>query len=372
MEIDLGKLRGRLLGLTGSAFLVSLALAVAAGFGLQAAGIDGSGLLLAAILSSTSLWLLVPVLRDSGQVATRFGQLAILAGSLAEFASIVLLTVLFSHTSSTPEARLLLLVLFAVLMVLAARAVGRVWRSRWLAAALLRLDTTAQLRVRGAMVLLLVFVALANELGLSRSWARSWPGLSCAWSGRPRAGRPPAVRMKLESLGFGFVLPFFFVHSGIRFDLGALTDSGATLARVPLFLGLLLLVRSLPAMLYRPAFGPPGGRGRAVPGDLADRHRGCRPRRPGAWQAGCATSASLIAAGLLSAILFPPLAVRLQGQGDQEAAASGTGAPAARDEHGRVATAFPRAGNTPRRCGPSRLRSFRVSFGVIQTMQASV
>jgi len=60
----------------------------------------------------------------------------------------------------------------------------------------------------------------------------------------------PNFRIKLEAIGYGFLVPVFFVTSGLRFDLGALLDSPSAFARVPLFLLALLLVRGLPALLY--------------------------------------------------------------------------------------------------------------------------
>jgi Kef-type K+ transport system membrane component KefB len=62
----------------------------------------------------------------------------------------------------------------------------------------------------------------------------------------------PQFRQKLEAVGYGVFVPFFFVSTGVKFDLDALFASGETIARVPIFLGALLVARGLPALVYRP------------------------------------------------------------------------------------------------------------------------
>src|SRR5204863_1928489 len=62
----------------------------------------------------------------------------------------------------------------------------------------------------------------------------------------------PEFRRKLEAIGFGFFIPVFFVTSGIRFDLDALRSNASSLVMVPVFLAALLMVRGLPALIYRP------------------------------------------------------------------------------------------------------------------------
>ena len=105
----------------------------------------------------------------------------------------------------------------------------------------------------------------------------------------------------------------FFISSGLRFDLDALFSSASTLLRVPLFLGALLLVRALPALVYR---GEVGSARRVVAAGLLQATS--LPFIVAATtigiqqgELGAATSAALIAAGLLSVILFPPVAVSL-------------------------------------------------------------
>jgi Kef-type K+ transport system membrane component KefB len=59
----------------------------------------------------------------------------------------------------------------------------------------------------------------------------------------------PHFRTKLEAVGFGFVIPVFFVSSGIKLDLQGLLDTPSALLRVPVFLAALLVMRGVPALL---------------------------------------------------------------------------------------------------------------------------
>jgi Kef-type K+ transport system membrane component KefB len=247
LEVDYDRLRGRLLRVTGLAFAVSVALGLLAGLALKSAGLVRSPLLIAVMFSATGLGIVIAVLKDAGQVETALGQLAIAGSSLAEVGSIVLLTLFFSGESGSLGVRLVLLGLFGGLCVAVAVAVARAGRSLRVMQALVRLqDTTAQIRVRGAFLLLLVFVVLASTLGLEAILGAFLAGAILKLVDRDEAMTHPRFRAKLEAAGFGIFVPAFFVASGVRYDAGALFAIGSALARVPLFLAVLLAVRGLP------------------------------------------------------------------------------------------------------------------------------
>jgi Kef-type K+ transport system membrane component KefB len=147
------------------------------------------------------------------------------------------------------------LLLLGALFLLAAVVFGVVRgaeRSARLRADLLRLqDTTAQIRVRAAILLLVGFAAIAEELRLEAILGTFIAGAIISLVDRDEVMTHPALRRKLEAVGFGFFIPAFFVTSGVRFDLGALTESASNLAMVPIFLAALVATRGLPALLYR-------------------------------------------------------------------------------------------------------------------------
>ena len=128
--------------------------------------------------------------------------------------------------------------------------------SRRIGQAVMRLaDTTAQIRVRGSFVLLMAFAALAEHLGLEVILGAFAAGAILKLVDRDEIMAHPDFRTKLDAIGYGIFIPVFFVNSGLKFDLNALFSSGSTIARVPIFLLAIVVVRGLPALLYRATIG---------------------------------------------------------------------------------------------------------------------
>src|SRR5918997_1504552 len=109
LEIDFDHLRGARLRSAAAGFVISLAVALGIGLGLHAAGHIQAPLLVAVILSSTSLGIVIPVLSDAGQSNTTLGQLIIAGSSIADFGAIILLSLFFSGDSSSVRSTLLLI-----------------------------------------------------------------------------------------------------------------------------------------------------------------------------------------------------------------------------------------------------------------------
>lgn len=313
LEIDLRALRGRLLRAASVGFLVSLGLALMAGLALDAVGVAREPLLIAVILASTSLGVIVPVLADAGEARTPFGQLVIAAASIADFASVLLLSLLFSGEATGTATKLILLGAFVATLVAVAVGLARAERSSRISAVLLRLqDTSAQIRVRGAFVLLIGMVALAEQLGLELILGAFAAGAIVNLLDRDDAMTHPEFRTKLAAVGFGVFIPVFFVTSGVRFDGAALFADVGAIAAVPAFLAALVLARGVPAILYRRELG----RDRMLAAGLLQATS--LPFIVAATMIGqdlglldAATSAGFITAGLLSVLIFPLAAVTL-------------------------------------------------------------
>jgi Kef-type K+ transport system membrane component KefB len=311
LEIDPARLRGRFLGLSAAGFAVSFSIALVAAGLLRAAGIAGSPLFVAITLTATSLGLVIPVLKDAGESGSELGQLTIAGSSIADFAAVILLSLFFSREATSLGAKLVLLGGFVVLAVAAGLTLARTGRSMRIAGVLTRLqDTTAEIRIRGAVLLLVGFLALAQRLGLEVILAAFVAGALLKVVDRDAMRTHPNFHLKLEAIGYGFLIPVFFVSSGLRFDLRLLFGSTSTLARVPLFLVALLAARGLPALLYRPVVGTR----RSVAAGLLQATS--LPFIVAATQIGMelgvvtrANGAALVTAGLLSVLLFPVAAL---------------------------------------------------------------
>src|SRR3954451_6828943 len=318
LEVDFTRLRGPLLRLTAGGYAVSFAIAVAVSLALGAGGLVETPLLIAIALGSTSLGVLIPVLKDSGRIDSGLGQLVIAGGSIADFAAIVLLSLFFAGQGG-PGATLVLIGALLALAVVVFVAVRGAQRSLRIRADLVRLqDTTAQIRVRGAVVLLVGFAAAAQQLGLEVILGTFAAGAILSLADPDRAMTHPDFRRKLEAIGFGVFIPIFFVTSGVRFDLDALTGSGSALAMVPLFLAALLLVRAIPALLYRRLLDRRETlvagllQATSLPFLVAATAIGRELDLIGAGE-----GAALVGAGLLSVLLFPAAGLALLRRSNQ-------------------------------------------------------
>ena len=324
LEFDAERLRGRVLRLTATGFALSFVLAIILGLGLKAGGFVRSPLFVAIVLVATSLGVIFPVLKDSGNLTSGFGQLVIAAGSIAEFGSIVLLSLFFSGKGSSGTAgTLILLGVFGAVVLLVGLAISGAERSMRLGRVLRSLqDTTAQVRVRAAFVLMIGFTALADSAGFETILGAFAAGALLALIDRDEAMTHPQFRLKLDAVGFGVFIPIFFVTSGLRFDLTALFASASTVARVPLFLLAIYLARGLSAVVYVPLLGRYRS---AIAGVLQSTSL---PFIVAATQIGLdlgvvsrASAAGLVAAGLLSVAISPTVALLMLRRGQPGAAA---------------------------------------------------
>jgi Kef-type K+ transport system membrane component KefB len=307
LEIDLDRLRGARLRSAAAGFMISLAVALGIGLGLYAAGRIEAPLLVAIILSSTSLGIVIPVLTDTGQAATTLGQLIIAGSSIADFGAIILLSLFFSGDSSSVGSTILLIGGFVVLVIATGLALAEVEHSSRLSSALLRLqDSSAQIRVRGAFLLLVGLVVVAQLFGLEVILGAFFAGAVLKLLDRDGMMTHTGFHTKLQAVGFGVFIPFFFITSGMQLDVGALLSGGSALALVPVFLLALLLARGLPAALYRPMVGD---RSSVAAGLLQATSLPFIVAATGiGMELGIlspAVGAAMVVAGLLSVVLFP-------------------------------------------------------------------
>ena len=307
LEIEFRELKARSVRLAGIGYMASFAIAIGLAFALKGADLVETPLFVAIVLTATSLGVVVPVLKDAGEISSGFGQLVVAAATIADFAAIILLSLFFSREATGIGTQLVLLGGLALLAAAVTLALLGAERSRRITSVFRRLqDTTAQIRVRGAFVLLVGLAAVAEHLGLEVILGAFIAGAMLTLIDTDRAMTHPQFRVKLDAAGYGIFIPIFFVASGIGFDLDALTESASTVVLVPVFLAVLLAVRGLPALFYRSSIG---SRRTAVAALLQSTSL---PFIVAAAQIGMelgtisdATGAALVGAGILSVLLFP-------------------------------------------------------------------
>ena len=274
-EIDLRQFDRRLLYLAARAFVASAALALLVASGLQLGGQIQDGLLVAIILMATSLGILVPIVKDAGQSETDFGHLTMAAGSLAELIPLVLVSVFFSASSADRAADLGLLVAFIAFTAAVVVVTQRVRSFGPAAEVVYRLErTSSQLRTRIAITFALAFAVIAERFGLATILGAFLAGVIVR-----RTDESPAeqheFQAKLEAIGFGFLIPVFFVSTGVGLDVSSLFASARAIVLVPVFLVALLVVRGMPGRAVRPDHRANPRLGRWFhAGHVPDVHRG--------------------------------------------------------------------------------------------------
>jgi len=307
-ELDVRRIAGRPLRLGLLGWGVSLMLAYTAVALLHWAGIAGSILYTGSALATTAIGTLIPVLSDSGELATPFGTYLLAAGAVGEFGPILLLTIALSTQGSLHNALILLaFVTVAVLvgvLTVRARRPTLLWFER-------TLEASSQLAVRWMLVLLFGLALLAYRLGLDLLLGGFAAGLIVRELLRGR--EISAVDSKLSAIAFGLFVPFFFTVSGMGLDITAFATAGGVL-RTVLFCVLMLLVRGTPAMiLYRRHLDLPNCRALALlsstqlPLVLA-----ITALATGAGRMNPSIAADLVGAALLSTLIFPLLGLRMR------------------------------------------------------------
>lgn len=307
-EIDFNAIKGRPLGRASIGWLISLALGLIAGILLSPT--VTTGVFIGIALVSTALGTLMPVLRDAGELHTPFGHAIISLGAVGEFGPLLAISLFLGSRD--------LLVSSIVVLVFVVVVVGALWLAargshrKLYAIISSTLDTSGQFAVRLVIFVLGALAALSLAFGLDMLLGAFAAGVIVRVL---LHGIPTPERVKVESnlvaVGFGFLVPIFFVYTGVTFNLHALVSDPVTLLMLPVFLVLLLIVRGLPATLA----APPGSGWRqrgsvllfgatALPIIVAVTGIGVADH---ALSPGVASA--LVGAGMLSVLVFPLVAL---------------------------------------------------------------
>lgn len=197
-----------------------------------------------------------------------------------------------------------------------AGAIGlrRVWRSPWLRRAFLATDqSTSQLRVRGGFVVLLAFSALAHTLGADALLGAFVGGVVLNIADSDDRPTQQRYQGKLHAIGYGFLVPVFFIVTGVLFDVRALFASRSSLVLMPAIVVAILIARALPALVYRRKLGTRPALAAGLlqattltfPVVVAQVGQSLGLLTP-------AAAAALVGAALLSVLLFPAAALALR------------------------------------------------------------
>ena len=314
-EINFERIEGQPLRLGVIGWVISLVLAYALAGALEAGDVVVSGLYTGSAMATTAIGTLIPILRDAGELRTRFGPYLLAAGAAGEFGPILLVTLVLSTGHPLHEA-LILVFFVALAVVTGVLAVRTAWRG-W---PLLErtFETSSQLAVRLSVVLVFGLVALATQLGLDLLLGGFVAGMITRLA--LRGHELDVFESKLTAVGYGFLIPFFFVTSGMAFNVDELFSNPVALLKLPLFVALFLVVRGVPALLlYRSALSR---RDRTALGVF------CATELPlvvaittlaeNAGDMRASTASALVGAAIISTLIFPLLGLRIRRDRPQE------------------------------------------------------
>jgi Kef-type K+ transport system membrane component KefB/Trk K+ transport system NAD-binding subunit len=238
--------------LASVSFILCLGLAGFVAYKLVSRGLTDDALMVGLILSTTSLGIVLPVLKERGLSAGPFGQTVLLTALLADFVTMLLITVYVTLKSKGLTLDILLVGLLFV-AALAALRLGR----RFLPQAKFELPfgdilpASRQTRLHGSIALLLAFVILAGLLGAEMILGAFLAGAVLSLLNGPRQSQ---LRGNLDAIGFGFFIPVFFLMVGVDFDLPALLRSRETWILAPALLVSAYLLKILPALVFKLRF----------------------------------------------------------------------------------------------------------------------
>lgn len=240
------------LALVGLNFLATLLLAVPVGFVLVANDLARDPWMMALILSTTSLGIVVPVLKARGSSNTRLGQTILLAALMADFVTMLLITVYVTLFSSGLTIEILLIGVLFIAFLLTYRLGLAQMRRPAVRGLIERLEVaTSQIKVRGAVALMLSFVVLAEfvdvELILGAFLAGAVVSLLSTHNDE-------GLREKLDAIGYGFFIPVFFVSVGLDFNLPLLLESPSALFLAPFLLVVAVLIKLIAALVFKLSF----------------------------------------------------------------------------------------------------------------------
>jgi Kef-type K+ transport system membrane component KefB len=317
-EIEFQALRGRTGTFAGVGWLISLAAGVALGWAVAP---GESAIIIGIALASTALGTLLPILRDACELKTPFGRAVGALGTVGEFGPLVAISIFLGNRA--PGRATIVLAVFVLIAAAAIWYAFRAPRGRLHGFVTATMHTSGQFAVRLVILILAALVFISLELDIDMLLGAFTAGI--VWRLIIRDADKELreqVESKIEAVAFGFLVPVFFVYTGVTFDLAALLKNPVLLALVPVVLVVLFVVRGLPSMLAAPV----GSRARdrlsiallgatglpiivAVTGIGVDKH--IIPS---------SAAAVLVGAGMLSVLVFPFVGMALRGEREQVSA----------------------------------------------------
>jgi Kef-type K+ transport system membrane component KefB len=310
LEIELEAVRGRPITIALAGWTATIATSLVIAYTAHRLGKIDAWLVVAVALSTTALGVLVPMLRDSGTLESPFGRLVMAVGVVGELGPILLMSLLLSRRNGAVTESLLVVAFFAIVLIVAWALLRGIADPPVLRFLRRTMTQSSQLPVRLAVLLLGTLAALAEQFGLDLALGALAAGMIINLAIHDIPSEP--IRQKLDGIGFGFLVPIFFITSGMKLEVAAIFGSTDGMLRTAVLVAALVAVR-IPLMLIAQHLG--SVRDSLVLGlygattlslivvmtDVAVNNGTMLPAEAG----------PLVVAGMLSVLLFPALASNL-------------------------------------------------------------
>jgi Kef-type K+ transport system membrane component KefB len=247
-EVEPAVLRGVPIRLALGGWGMTVVLAAAAALTLAHAGLAQAWTFTALALTTTAIGSLMPVLRDQGLLAPPYGPLVLAAGAAGEAGPVIALSLVLAGQDAPVQA--VVMIGFGAVSAAAVVLAGRAADGRLAAVVERSIGTSGQLPLRVAVCAMMMLVLLSENLGIDMVLGAFVAGAVARAALQTHHHETFSAR--LDGLGSGFLVPIFFLVSGVRLDVAALAHDPATLAMVPVYAALMLATRGLPVLLlYR-------------------------------------------------------------------------------------------------------------------------
>jgi Kef-type K+ transport system membrane component KefB len=313
LEIDFDKIRGKALSLAVGGWFLSFLLAMLCMFFFNSIGLIETPVMLAAVaLSTTAFGILAPILRDRGELNTDFGKYMLATAAVGEFVPLMLISLVVIPAKDT-FLHTLFMVTFIIVALIVANIALQMRSSPLIEKLAHTMQSTGQLPVRICILLQVLLVTLAATFGLNIVLGAFVAGMVVGLAIKGNEGE--LLRHKLDAIGYGFLIPIFFIVAGMKFEVSALWSAPLAPVQIALLLALMLLIRGVPLLLYKKeltpeeklpfAFYSATGLPLIIIISEIGVSSGLMPQD---------RASILVSAGMISVLLFPILAVKLRGK----------------------------------------------------------
>lgn len=237
-----GKPEPNRFGLSSMVFLAVLILSFLISLGIVGLGLTKNAFFMTLVISTISLGVVMPTLKETKLMKTTIGQIILLVTVIADLVTMVLLSVFVSFYDPHSGGMWLLLILFGAGILL--YVIGKAFKKMSFFETLSK--GTVQIGTRAIFALIILLVGLSESVGAENILGAFLAGVLVSLLSPNRD-----MVQELDSFGYGFLIPIFFVMVGVDLDLWKLFQDKTVFLLIPLLFVGLLLSKFLPVLLLR-------------------------------------------------------------------------------------------------------------------------